>query len=164
MKMKRERKKGDPRLDAGRITVTRYPTGVFGISHGGSMFWWFGHGLRNVRAELRKLEHTGLPVTWLENVHDRRYPMDDPRSYVTRPYLPRGRKTRNTPEKACGTPHDGRNTSGTADFRCNACGRIMKRDLGWKLWTPSYCGKTGRNARLYRISAPSPPKQTKKGK
>lgn len=46
---------------------------------------------------------------------------------------------------------------GIADFECNACGKIVKRDLGWKLWTPSYCESTGKNARLYRISAPSKP-------
>lgn len=44
---------------------------------------------------------------------------------------------------------------GIADFRCNACGVVVKRDLGWKQWTKSFCEKTGRNARLYRISEPS---------
>lgn len=43
---------------------------------------------------------------------------------------------------------------GTADFRCNACNKIFKRALGWKLWTPSFCESTGKNARLYRISSP----------
>jgi hypothetical protein len=43
---------------------------------------------------------------------------------------------------------------GVADFRCNICKKIVKRNLGWKLWTPSFCESTGRNARLYRISAP----------
>lgn len=47
---------------------------------------------------------------------------------------------------------------GLADFQCNACGEVVKRDLGWKLWTPSYCESTGKKARLYRISAPSEPK------
>ena len=46
---------------------------------------------------------------------------------------------------------------GIADFRCNACGTVVQRDLGWKAWTPIYCGGTGRKARLYRISAPSKP-------
>jgi hypothetical protein len=44
---------------------------------------------------------------------------------------------------------------GMADFKCNACGNVVQRDLGWKAWTPSFCGGTGRMARLYRISAPS---------
>lgn len=44
---------------------------------------------------------------------------------------------------------------GSALFRCNACGKTMKRTLGWKLWTKSYCESTGKNARLYRISAPN---------
>jgi len=48
---------------------------------------------------------------------------------------------------------------GIADFKCNACGRIVQRDLGWKTWTPSYCGSTGCKARLYRISAPSKPNE-----
>jgi hypothetical protein len=43
---------------------------------------------------------------------------------------------------------------GVAEFRCNACGKIYKRDLGWKTWTPSFCEETGKKARLYRISAP----------
>jgi hypothetical protein len=44
---------------------------------------------------------------------------------------------------------------GIADFKCNACGKVVQRDLGWKAWTPSYCEGTGRKARLYRISVPS---------
>ena len=44
---------------------------------------------------------------------------------------------------------------GIADFKCNACGKIYQRDLGWKVWTPSFCEATGRNARLYRVSSPS---------
>lgn len=46
---------------------------------------------------------------------------------------------------------------GIADFRCNACGQIYRRDLGWKAWTPSFCEITGRDARLYRVSSPSKP-------
>ena len=41
-------------------------------------------------------------------------------------------------------------------YRCNACHKIFQRmDLGWKLWTPSYCEVFGRMARLYRISVPT---------
>lgn len=46
---------------------------------------------------------------------------------------------------------------GVAEFRCNACGETVERDLGWQVWTPSYCEARDRPARLYRISAPSPP-------
>ena len=44
---------------------------------------------------------------------------------------------------------------GVADFECNKCKCVYQRDLGWKLWTPSYCEKTDQPARLYRISAPN---------
>ena len=44
--------------------------------------------------------------------------------------------------------------TGVAEFKCNVCKKFVSRDLGWKLWTPSYCDKTGKGARLYRISAP----------
>lgn len=40
-------------------------------------------------------------------------------------------------------------------FKCNACGEVVTRQLGWKLWTKSLCTKTGKMARLYRISAPT---------
>ena len=43
---------------------------------------------------------------------------------------------------------------GEADWKCNACGEVVRRDLGWKVWTPSFCEATGRQARLYRVSAP----------
>ncbi len=44
---------------------------------------------------------------------------------------------------------------GVADFECNKCKRVYQRDLGWKAWTPSYCGNTDQPARLYRISDPN---------
>lgn len=43
---------------------------------------------------------------------------------------------------------------GVAYFKCNACGAVVRRQLGWKTWHPSFCKATGKNARLYRISAP----------
>lgn len=46
---------------------------------------------------------------------------------------------------------------GVADFQCNVCKKVVKRDLGWKVWHPSFCSKTGKRARLYRISAPTKP-------
>ena len=49
------------------------------------------------------------------------------------------------------------NGTGAADFQCNACGEVVSRNLGWKVWTPSYCSQIGRHARLYRISAPKDP-------
>lgn len=39
-----------------------------------------------------------------------------------------------------------------ADWQCNKCGRIHKRDYGMKSWTKSYCLEKGVSARLYRIS------------
>ena len=44
---------------------------------------------------------------------------------------------------------------GVADWKCNKCGMVVQRDLGLKTWTPSYCEKTGKHARLYRISSPN---------
>jgi ribosomal protein L37AE/L43A len=41
-----------------------------------------------------------------------------------------------------------------AKFKCNKCGKIVMRSLGYKVWTNSYCKATGMNARLYRISEP----------
>ena len=43
---------------------------------------------------------------------------------------------------------------GIARFKCNKCGKVVERRLGWKLWTKSFCRSTGQEARLYRISAP----------
>jgi ribosomal protein L37AE/L43A len=41
-----------------------------------------------------------------------------------------------------------------AKYKCNVCGKIVLRELGMKLWTPSYCEDTGKDSRLYRISLP----------
>jgi len=41
-----------------------------------------------------------------------------------------------------------------AKYKCNKCNRVYLRSLGWKQWTPSFCEKTGKDARLYRISEP----------
>lgn len=48
-------------------------------------------------------------------------------------------------------------SDGIADYRCNKCGKIVKRQLGWKAWTPSFCESLGRDARLYRVSVPVMP-------
>ena len=45
----------------------------------------------------------------------------------------------------------------SARWKCNKCGKVVSRNLGWKLWTPSYCEQTGQMARLYRVSAPNTP-------
>ncbi len=45
--------------------------------------------------------------------------------------------------------------TGSARWKCNKCGKLVTRKLGWKLWTPSYCEQTGTMARLYRVSAPN---------
>lgn len=36
-------------------------------------------------------------------------------------------------------------------YRCNCCGGIYERESE-KNWIKSYCEKTGRDARLYRIT------------
>jgi len=43
---------------------------------------------------------------------------------------------------------------GWAQWRCNKCARVVKRNLGWQLWTVSFCEEAGKRARLYRVSAP----------
>jgi hypothetical protein len=52
--------------------------------------------------------------------------------------------------------------TGSALWRCNKCQKVETRELGWKTWTKSFCEKTGKNARLYRISAPSERSKAKK--
>jgi hypothetical protein len=51
--------------------------------------------------------------------------------------------------------------AGWAKWKCNKCGQIVDRDLGWRTWIPSLCLETGDFGRLYRISAPTK-KSTKK--
>ncbi len=41
-----------------------------------------------------------------------------------------------------------------AKYKCNKCGKVVFRNLGWKVWTTSFCEETGLDARLYRISTP----------
>ncbi len=41
-----------------------------------------------------------------------------------------------------------------AKYQCNKCKGVYFRALGYKVWTSSYCEKTGMNARLYRITEP----------
>jgi len=49
-----------------------------------------------------------------------------------------------------------------AKYKCNVCGKIVLRELGMKVWTPSYCEDTGKDTRLYRISLPVFDKDGKK--
>lgn len=40
-----------------------------------------------------------------------------------------------------------------ADYKCNLCGQITRRKtLRWRTWLPSYCEKSGKLGRLYRLS------------
>jgi hypothetical protein len=36
-------------------------------------------------------------------------------------------------------------------YRCNACQETLKRDYQGRRWVKSFCTKTGKNARLYRV-------------
>ena len=64
-------------------------------------------------------------------------------------------------EMACGecenekADNKSASVTGYAKFRCNKCKEIVTRNLGWKYWTPSFCEKTGLDARLYRITTPA---------
>lgn len=58
------------------------------------------------------------------------------------------------------TPSASDDATCSANWRCNACGKIVTRKFGWKIWTPSYCEQTGKNARLWRISAPTPKRKS----
>ena len=69
-------------------TVTRYPTGCFGIDHQGSMFFWWGFGETNVHVELERLRIPANQVKWEEKYYDRRFDFNDPRSYKTRKFTP----------------------------------------------------------------------------
>lgn len=74
--------------DACSAVVTRYPTGVFGLSYIGSMFYWWGFSEEEAH---RKLEHLQIPadqVTWREYYYDRAYHINDPRCYVSRRFFP----------------------------------------------------------------------------
>ena len=46
--------------------------------------------------------------------------------------------------------------TGSAEWRCNKCGIVVRREYGWRTWVKSFCALKGKDARLYRISAPNP--------
>jgi hypothetical protein len=75
-------------------TVTRYPTGVFGLSYRGSTFYWWGFSEEEAH---RKIEHLRIPATeveWRENFYDDRFDINDPRCYQIRRYIPQNTKDR----------------------------------------------------------------------
>ena len=74
-------------------TVTRYPTGCFGIDYNGSMFFWWGFVEADVHAELERLRIPPRRVKWEERYYDRKYDFNDPRSYRTRPFTPKVNKS-----------------------------------------------------------------------
>ena len=69
-------------------TVTRYPTGYFGIDYQGSMFFWLGFSEAEAHAELERLCIPSQNVEWDERYYDRRYEFGDPRCYSTRKFIP----------------------------------------------------------------------------
>lgn len=68
--------------------MTRYPTGVFGLTYRGSMFYWFGCSEKEAHEKLDELNIPKESVKWRENYYDSRYPIQDPRCYKTREYKP----------------------------------------------------------------------------
>lgn len=76
------------------VTVTRYPTGCFGIDYQGSMFFWWGFEEANVHAELERLRIPPRQVKWKEKYYDKRFDFNDPRSYKTRKFIPKNLKAK----------------------------------------------------------------------
>jgi len=72
--------------------VTRYPTGVFGISYRGSMFFWWGFSERETQRKLLELRVPPEETEWREHFYDRRYEFHDPRCYQARRYYPQNAK------------------------------------------------------------------------
>ena len=69
-------------------TVTRYPTGCFGIDYQGCMFFWWSFSESKIQAELKQLRIPPNQVKWEERYHDTRFSPNDPRSYKTRKFTP----------------------------------------------------------------------------
>lgn len=70
------------------VTVTRYPTGCFGIAYQSSMFFWWSFSESKIQAELEQLRIPPDQVKWEERYYDLRYNLNDPRSYKTRKFTP----------------------------------------------------------------------------
>ena len=82
-------KKLTPQQQASEAAVvTHYPSGCFGIDYKGSLFFWWGFGEKNVRAELKRLKVDPHNVRWQEKYNDPELPFHDPRSYKTREFIP----------------------------------------------------------------------------
>ena len=69
-------------------TVTRYPTGCFGIAYQNSMFFWWSFDESKIQAELEQLRIPPNQVKWEERYFDTRFSPNDPRSYKTRKFTP----------------------------------------------------------------------------
>ena len=69
-------------------TVTRYPTGCFGIAYQNSMFFWWSFSESKIQAELKQLCIPPNQVKWEERYYDARFGPNDPRSYKTRKFTP----------------------------------------------------------------------------
>jgi len=69
-------------------TVTRYPTGCFGIAYQGCMFFWWGFGESKVHTRLKQLRIPPNQVKWEDRYYDLRFAPSDPRSYKTRKFIP----------------------------------------------------------------------------
>ena len=67
-------------------TVTRYPTGCFGIDYMGCMFFWWSFSESKIQAELEQLRIPANQVKWEERYFDTRFSPNDPRSYKTRKF------------------------------------------------------------------------------
>ena len=69
-------------------TVTRYPTGYFGIAYQGSMFFDSSFDESEIHEKLEQLRIPVNHVKWEERYFDTQYNPNDPRSYKTRKFTP----------------------------------------------------------------------------
>ena len=69
-------------------TVTRYPTGYFGIDYQGSMFFDSSFDESEIHEKLKQLRIPANQVKWEEKYYDRQFDFNDPRSYKTRKFTP----------------------------------------------------------------------------
>ena len=69
-------------------TVTRYPTGYFGIDYQGCMFFDSSFDESEIHEKLKQLRIPANQVKWEEKYYDRKFDFNDPRSYKTRKFTP----------------------------------------------------------------------------
>ena len=69
-------------------TVTRYPTGYFGIDYMGSMFFDSSFDESEIHEKLEQLRIPPNQVKWEERYFDTRFSPNDPMSYKTRKFIP----------------------------------------------------------------------------